>query len=83
MEIEPGSRQNSLGKRGKVGRNRYEEEMKECIELGIEFICCYLAAKIIGMNKSELMDGINMVPSNEVAELLLQYQEAGQLIISL
>ncbi|WP_371805512.1 DsrE family protein [Candidatus Lokiarchaeum ossiferum] len=72
-----------LGKRGKVGRNRYEEEMIECIDLGINFICCHLAARIIGMDKSELMDGVNMVPSNEVAELILQYQEEGQLVISL
>ena len=72
-----------LGKKNKVGRLRYEEEMLECLELGVKFTCCDLAAQIIGMDKSELMDGITMEPSYNVADLLLKYQEEGQLIISL
>ena len=72
-----------LGKKNKVGRMQYEEEMKECLDMGINFTCCDLAAKIIGMEKSELMPGVNLVPSYAVADLLLEYQEAGQLIISL
>ena len=72
-----------LGKKGKVGIIKYEEDMLDCIKLGIKFLGCNLAAKIIGMERSELMDGVEMVPSNAVAELLLEYQEEGQLIISL
>ena len=72
-----------LGKKGKVARMRYEEEMKECIEMGIKFTCCDLAAKIIGLEKTELMEGVEMEPSFQVADLLLKYQEEGQLIISL
>lgn len=72
-----------LGKKNKVARMRYEEEMRECISMGIRFLCCELASKIIGMDDSELMDGVEMVPSNHVADLLLEYQEKGQLIISL
>jgi len=72
-----------LGKKNKVGRMRYEEEMLECIQDGIKFICCDLAAKIIGLDKLELMEGIQMKPSSIVADLLLEYQEEGQLIISL
>ena len=72
-----------LGKKNKEGRMQYEEEMKECLDMGIQFTCCDLAAKIIGMDKSELMQGVNLVPSYTVADLLLEYQEAGQLIISL
>jgi len=51
--------------------------------LGIKFICCDLASRLIGMDESELMDGIKMVPSYFVADLLLEYREEGQLIISL
>lgn len=72
-----------LGKRNKKGRNRYEEEVLECLELGVKFTCCDLAARLIGMEESELMPGISMVPSYHVADMLLEYQEAGQLIISL
>ncbi|MHA1311946.1 MAG: DsrE family protein [Candidatus Helarchaeota archaeon] len=72
-----------LGKKNKVGRMRYEDEMKECINLGIKFYCCDLAAKIIGLDPAELMEGVEMVPSYRVADLLLEYQESGQLIISL
>ncbi len=72
-----------LGKKNKEGRMRYEEEVEDCISMGVKFICCDLASKIIGMDKTELMDGVEMVPSNYVADLLLQYQEEGQLIISL
>ncbi|QEE15159.1 DsrE family protein [Promethearchaeum syntrophicum] len=72
-----------LGKKNKIGRDRYEEEMIECLEMGVKFTCCDLAARLIGMDKSELMEGIEMVPSNRVAEMLLQYQEQDQLIISL
>ncbi|TFG04993.1 MAG: peroxiredoxin [Promethearchaeota archaeon] len=72
-----------LGKKNKVGRMRYEEEMEECLKMGIKFTCCDLAAKIIGLDISELMEGVRMEPSFKVAELLLEYQEEGQLIISL
>jgi predicted peroxiredoxin len=72
-----------LGKKNKVGRMRYEEEMLECIQMGVKFVCCDLAEKIIGLDKSELMEGVIMGPSSTVADLLLEYQEEGQLIISL
>ena len=72
-----------LGKKNKVGRLRYEKEVEECIAMGVKFICCDLASRLIGMDESELMEGIEMVPSNFVADLLLEYQEEGQLIISL
>ncbi|MHA1302010.1 MAG: DsrE family protein [Candidatus Helarchaeota archaeon] len=72
-----------LGKKNKVGRMQYEEEMKKCLDMGIKFTCCDLAAKIIGLDKSELMDGVSLEPSFKVADLLLRYAEEGQLIISL
>ena len=72
-----------LGKKNKIGRMDYEREVQECLEMGIQFIGCNLAADIIGMDKSELMEGVRMEPSNIVADLLLEYQEEGQLIISL
>lgn len=72
-----------LGKKNKVGRMRYDDEIQECLELGIHFKCCDLAANLIGLDKTELINGIELVESNVVADLLLKYQEEGQLIISL
>ena len=72
-----------LGKKSKIGRMRYEDEMLECVSLGIDFMCCDIAAKLIGMDEAELIDGVKLVPSFTIADLLLEYQEQGQLIISL
>lgn len=72
-----------LGKKNKVGREQYEEEMHICIEMGIKFLCCDLGAKIIGLEENELMDGVKIVPSFTIADLLLKYQEEQQLVISL
>lgn len=72
-----------LGKKNKVGRLRYEDDVVECIASGIQFKCCDLAASLIGLNKKELIEGIEIVESNVIADLLLQYQEEGQLIFSL
>ncbi|MHA1144913.1 MAG: DsrE family protein [Candidatus Helarchaeota archaeon] len=72
-----------LAKKDKIGRMRYEEEMHECLDMGIEFICCDLAASLIGLKEQELYTGVRMVKSFVVADLLLKYQEEGQLIISL
>lgn len=72
-----------LGKNNKVGRMHYDDDVKECLNIGIEFRCCDLAASLIGLDKSELIEGIEMVESYVVADLLVKYQEEGQLIISL
>ena len=72
-----------LGKKNKVGRMRYDDEIRECLKIGINFKCCDLAANLIGLDKSELIEGIELVESYVVAELLLQYQEEGQLFFSL
>ncbi len=72
-----------LGKKNKEGRMRYEEEMVDCLKAGVKVLCCDLAAKIVGLSKTELMDGVQMVPSITVADLLLEYRENDQLIISL
>ena len=72
-----------LGKRNKVGMIQYDKEVRECLEIGINFKCCDLAANLIGMDESELIDGIELVQSFRVADLLLEYQEEGQLIVSL
>ncbi len=72
-----------LGKKNKIGRMRYDNEINECLEVGIKFKCCDLAANLIGLDKSELIEGIELVESFVVADLLLQYQEEGQLIFSL
>jgi predicted peroxiredoxin len=72
-----------LGKKNKVGVIKYEEDVQECLSMGIKILACDLAAKIIGLDPSELMTGIEIVASFKVADLLLQYQELQQLIISL
>ena len=72
-----------LGKKHKIGRMQYEDEVKVCLERGIKFKCCDLAANLIGLNKSELIEGIELVESYVIADLLLKYQEEGQFIFSL
>lgn len=57
--------------------------MEECIERGINFTCCDLASTLMGVEKSELMEGIEKGPSFYVADLLLEYREQNHLIISL
>ncbi len=72
-----------LGKKNKIGRMQYDDDVKECLACGINFKCCDLAANLIGLDKSELIEGIELVQSYVVADLLLKYQEEGQLIFSL
>jgi len=72
-----------LGKKNKIGRLRYDDEIKECLASGINFKCCDLAANLIGLDESELLEGIELVQSYVVADLLIKYQEEGQLIFSL
>jgi predicted peroxiredoxin len=72
-----------LGKKNKIGRMQYDDEIKECLSIGINFKCCDLAANLIGLQKSELIEGIDLVQSYVVADLLLKYKEEGQLIFSL
>jgi len=72
---------------GKAGKHRgapvYDAKIMECIELGVEFKCCQLAADVIGLEEVELIPGIEMIESHVVAELFLEYQNEGALIISL
>ncbi len=72
-----------LAKRGKRGSPPYDERVRECIELGIKFKCCELASSMIGFGKDELIDGVEMIHSFEVADLMLEYCEEGQLVITL
>ena len=72
-----------LGKKGKHGTPPYDERVRECIDLGVKFKCCELASAMIGFEIEELIEGVEMIQSFEVAELLLQYCEEGQLVITL
>ncbi len=72
-----------LGKKNKHGSPDYDSKIAECMELGVKFKCCELASAMIGFKKEELIDGIEMIESYEVADLFLEYMEEGQLIISL
>jgi intracellular sulfur oxidation DsrE/DsrF family protein len=72
-----------LGKKNKIGRMNYEQEVQECLDMGIQMYACDLAARLIGLDESELMAGIQLVPSFTVADLLLDFQEEEQLIIQL
>ncbi|MFX0027997.1 MAG: DsrE family protein [Candidatus Hermodarchaeota archaeon] len=72
-----------LGKKNKTSRMNYDDEITDCIKIGINFKCCDLAANLIGLDKSELIKGVELVESYVVADLLLEYQEEGQLIFSL
>jgi predicted peroxiredoxin len=72
-----------LAKRGKHGSPPYDERVRECIDMGVKFKCCELASGMIGFRIDELIEGVEMIQAYEVAELMLQYCEDGQLVINL
>ncbi|MCE8425182.1 MAG: DsrE family protein [Candidatus Methanoperedens sp.] len=72
-----------LAKKGKTGTPPYDERVRECMELGVQFKCCELASSMIGFEKDELIEGVEMIHSFEVADLMLKYCEEGQLVINL
>ncbi|MGP8321596.1 MAG: DsrE family protein [Methanosarcinaceae archaeon] len=72
-----------LGKKNKHGSPDYDKKMQMCIDLGVRFKCCELAASMIGLEEEELIAGVEMVHSHEVAEMFLEFREEGQLIINL
>ncbi len=72
-----------LAKKGKTGSPPYDEWVSECMGLGVKFKCCELASSMIGFGKDELIDGVEMIHSFEVADLMLEYCEEGQLVITL
>ncbi len=72
-----------LAKKGKHGNPPYDDHIKECMDIGVRFKCCELASAMIGFDEDELIEGVEMIHSFEVADLMLQYCEEGQLVISL
>ncbi|MCZ7398854.1 MAG: DsrE family protein [Candidatus Methanoperedens sp.] len=72
-----------LAKKGKRGTPPYDERVQECIDLGVKFKCCELASSMIGFEPGELIEGVEMIHSFEVADLMLEYCEEGQLVITL
>jgi predicted peroxiredoxin len=72
-----------LAKKGKSGSPPYDERVRECMELGVKFKCCELASSMIGFKKDELIEGVEMIQSFEVADLMLEYCKEGQLVITL
>jgi predicted peroxiredoxin len=72
-----------LGKKGKTGTPAYDDRVRECIEMGIKIKCCELASSMIGLEKDELIEGIELIHSFEVADIMLEYCEEGQLVINL
>ncbi len=72
-----------LAKKGKHGTPPYDERVQECIELGVKFKCCELASSMIGFEPGELIEGVEMIHSFEVADLMLEYCKEGQLVITL
>lgn len=72
-----------LGKKGKRGAPPYDERVRECMDMGVKFKCCELASAMIGFEADELIEGVEMIESYEVADLMVQYCEEGQLVITL
>ncbi len=72
-----------LAKKGKTGTPPYDERVRECMDMGVKFKCCELASSMIGFEKDELIEGVEMIHSFEVADLMLEYCEEGQLVINL
>jgi len=72
-----------MAKAGKQGLPEYDSKIKDCLDMGIKFRCCELGASVIGLEKDELIPGIEMISSYEIADLFLEFCEQGQLIITL
>lgn len=72
-----------LAKIGKKGLLCYDNMIQDCLAIGVKFKCCSLACEMIGLDKKELIPEIEMMKPDEVAELILKYQQDGQLFISL
>lgn len=72
-----------MAKAGKQGLPEYDSKIKDCLDMGIKFRCCELGASVIGLEKAELIPGIEMISSYEIADLFLEFCEQGQLIITL
>ena len=72
-----------LGKAEKCGSPAYDDKIRGCMEQGVQFKCCKLGASIIGMKEEELIPGIELIESHEIAEMLLEYCSEGQLIVTL
>ncbi|MFA4935555.1 MAG: DsrE family protein [Candidatus Methanoperedens sp.] len=72
-----------LAKKGKSGTPPYDERVRECMDMGVKFKCCELASSMIGFMPGELIEGVEMIHSFEVADLMLEYCEEGQLVITL
>lgn len=72
-----------LGKKDKYGAQAYDKYVTECLDMGVKFKCCNLACSMIGIGNNDLIEGVDIVESYEVAEMFLEYQTDGQLIISL
>ena len=53
------------------------------MDIGVQFKCCSLASGMIGMDEDELIDGIEIIDSHQVADLFLEYTNEGQMIINL
>ncbi|MDD5474463.1 MAG: DsrE family protein [Candidatus Methanoperedens sp.] len=72
-----------LGKKGKHGTPPYDDRVMECMDIGVTFKCCELASSMIGFEKDEMIEGVEMIQSFEVADMMLKYCEEGQLVITL
>ncbi|MBN1133462.1 MAG: DsrE family protein [Methanosarcinaceae archaeon] len=72
-----------LGKKNKYGSPAYDKKIEECIEMGVQFKCCDLGASMIGMKEEELIPGVQLIHSNEIAEMFLRFREEDQLILTL
>ncbi|MCS3923294.1 DsrE family protein [Methanosalsum natronophilum] len=71
-----------FGKKNKHGAPSYDEKISECIDIGVEIKCCDLAASMVGLKQEELIKGIEIVPSHELADLFLEYHENNNLILT-
>ncbi|MCL7415357.1 MAG: DsrE/DsrF/DrsH-like family protein [ANME-2 cluster archaeon] len=72
-----------LGKKKKHGSPAYDDYVLECLNIGVKFKSCRMACSMIGICEEDFLEGIEIVESFVVAEMFLEYQKEGQLIISL
>ena len=72
-----------FAKKNKAGAQNYDAKIQECLDLGVKFKCCELAAGALGIEQSELIPGVEIVCTKELTDSLIQYTEEGQLIMYL
>ncbi|SMH34768.1 DsrE/DsrF/DrsH-like family protein [Methanohalophilus portucalensis] len=72
-----------LAKKDKAGALEYDQKIDECMNLGVNFMCCKLGSSLVGLKYEEMIPGIEMVEPEAIADTILEFSQKQQLIITL